>query len=141
MSRNPLHHPPPCGSLCGLCCANTCPRPRTLAFLSLFSLGGGYLTLKSRALAVKQRETGDYSVTVDRSGKYSLQAPSRVIQPKHQLPCGQGAGSLIRISSKTTNNCQVAVSEIQRTKWRCCIRIVALARLAWNCISLYWALF
>ncbi|KAL5385708.1 hypothetical protein DPSP01_004493 [Paraphaeosphaeria sporulosa] len=42
--------------------------PRNLAFFSMFSLGGGYLTMKSRALAVKQRERGDYSVTVDRSG-------------------------------------------------------------------------
>ncbi|KAK7187656.1 hypothetical protein PSPO01_06390 [Paraphaeosphaeria sporulosa] len=43
--------------------------PRNLAFFSMFSLGGGYLTMKSRALAVKQRERGDYSVTVDRSGR------------------------------------------------------------------------
>ncbi|KAF2451719.1 hypothetical protein P171DRAFT_478747 [Karstenula rhodostoma CBS 690.94] len=42
--------------------------PRNLALVSIFSLGGGYLALKSRALAIKQRESGDYSVTVDRSG-------------------------------------------------------------------------
>ncbi|PSN62319.1 hypothetical protein BS50DRAFT_638855 [Corynespora cassiicola Philippines] len=41
---------------------------RNLAFFSVLSLGGGYMVIKSRALAVKQRETGDYSVTVDRSG-------------------------------------------------------------------------
>jgi hypothetical protein len=74
----------------GLCCANTGPRPRNLAFFSLFSLGGGYLTLKSRALAVKQRETGDYSVTVDRSGKYSpLGTLTRhPTQPPSPLPSG-----------------------------------------------------
>jgi hypothetical protein len=40
---------------------------------SLFSLGGGYLALKSRTLAEKQRvrANGDYHVTVDRSGTSS----------------------------------------------------------------------
>jgi len=36
------------------------------------SLGGGFLMIKSKALADQQSEraTGDYSVTVDRSGMY-----------------------------------------------------------------------
>ena len=36
----------------------------------MFSLGGGYLMVKSRALAERQRQRalGDYSVSVDRSG-------------------------------------------------------------------------
>jgi hypothetical protein len=44
--------------------------PRNVTLLSLFSFAGGYLTLKSRTLAEKQRirANGDYSVTVDRSG-------------------------------------------------------------------------
>jgi hypothetical protein len=45
--------------------------PRNFALLSFFSLGGGYLMLKSRTLAVKQRAAGDYSVTVDRSGTFA----------------------------------------------------------------------
>jgi hypothetical protein len=45
-------------------------RPRNLTFLSIFSLGGGYMMIKSRTLAARQKERqiGDYSVTVDRSG-------------------------------------------------------------------------
>jgi hypothetical protein len=44
--------------------------PRNVTLLSLFSFAGGYLTLKSRTLAEKQRirANGDYSVAVDRSG-------------------------------------------------------------------------
>ncbi|KAF2241073.1 hypothetical protein BU26DRAFT_525600 [Trematosphaeria pertusa] len=44
--------------------------PRNFAIFSFLSLGGGYMMLKSRALAAKQREraVGDYSVSVDRSG-------------------------------------------------------------------------
>ncbi|PVI03581.1 hypothetical protein DM02DRAFT_612063 [Periconia macrospinosa] len=45
--------------------------PRGFAFISAFSLGGGYLVLKSSRAAVahrQQREAGDYSVEVDRSG-------------------------------------------------------------------------
>ncbi|KAF2690467.1 hypothetical protein K458DRAFT_413251 [Lentithecium fluviatile CBS 122367] len=44
--------------------------PRNLALFSVFSLGGGYMMVKSRALAEKQRQraVGDYSVSVDRSG-------------------------------------------------------------------------
>ncbi|ORY16761.1 hypothetical protein BCR34DRAFT_475840 [Clohesyomyces aquaticus] len=46
-------------------------RPRNFTIFSLFSFGGGYMMLKSRALAEKQKQraAGDYSVTVDRSGE------------------------------------------------------------------------
>ncbi|KAF2703571.1 hypothetical protein K504DRAFT_392080 [Pleomassaria siparia CBS 279.74] len=45
-------------------------RPRNLTFFSIFSLGGGYMMMKSRALETRQKEraAGDYSVSVDRSG-------------------------------------------------------------------------
>ncbi|KAF2010076.1 hypothetical protein BU24DRAFT_428112 [Aaosphaeria arxii CBS 175.79] len=45
--------------------------PRNLALLSVISLGGTYMILKSKTLAVKQdnRTAGDYSVSVDRSGR------------------------------------------------------------------------
>jgi hypothetical protein len=45
-------------------------RTRNVALLSIFSLSGGYMMVKSRALAERQRQRaqGDYSVTVDRSG-------------------------------------------------------------------------
>ncbi|KAF2659157.1 hypothetical protein K491DRAFT_216418 [Lophiostoma macrostomum CBS 122681] len=48
--------------------------PRNLAFFSVVSLGGTYAILKSRTLAAKQNEkaAGDYSVSVDRSGAFSL---------------------------------------------------------------------
>ncbi|XPS76957.1 hypothetical protein M3J09_008999 [Ascochyta lentis] len=44
--------------------------PRTFTLITAVSLGGGYLMIKSRSLAEKQRDrvAGDYSVTVDRSG-------------------------------------------------------------------------
>ncbi|KAF2789558.1 hypothetical protein K505DRAFT_328144 [Melanomma pulvis-pyrius CBS 109.77] len=44
--------------------------PRNLTFLSILSLSGGYIMVKSRTLAAKQKEraVGDYSVSVDRSG-------------------------------------------------------------------------
>ncbi|KAF2631160.1 hypothetical protein BU25DRAFT_407698 [Macroventuria anomochaeta] len=44
--------------------------PRTFTLITAMSLGGGYLMIKSKSLAEKQREraAGDYSVTVDRSG-------------------------------------------------------------------------
>ncbi|KAF2750481.1 hypothetical protein M011DRAFT_244017 [Sporormia fimetaria CBS 119925] len=43
--------------------------PRTLSMMSCAVLGGTYLMVKSRAVAVKrrQRAAGDYSVDVDRS--------------------------------------------------------------------------
>ncbi|KAH7130387.1 hypothetical protein B0J11DRAFT_523076 [Dendryphion nanum] len=43
---------------------------RNLLFVSALSLGGTYMILKSKTLAVKQqdKQNGDYSVTVDRSG-------------------------------------------------------------------------
>ncbi|KAF2467660.1 uncharacterized protein BDR25DRAFT_305427 [Lindgomyces ingoldianus] len=43
---------------------------RSLTLFSVLSLGGGYIMLKSRVLASKQKEraAGDYSVSVDRSG-------------------------------------------------------------------------
>ncbi|OSS45019.1 hypothetical protein B5807_09134 [Epicoccum nigrum] len=43
---------------------------RTFTLLTAMSLGGGFLMMKSRALAEQQGEkaAGDYSVTVDRSG-------------------------------------------------------------------------
>ena len=49
-------------------------RPRNLTFLSIISLGSGYMMLKSRTLAVKQKERaiGDYSVSVDRSGTWMI---------------------------------------------------------------------
>ncbi|KAJ8109943.1 hypothetical protein OPT61_g7083 [Boeremia exigua] len=42
--------------------------PRTFTLITAMSLGGGYLMIKSKALAEQQRErgVGDYSVTVDR---------------------------------------------------------------------------
>ncbi|KAF5847480.1 hypothetical protein GGP41_000181 [Bipolaris sorokiniana] len=45
--------------------------PRSMAVLSIISLGGGYFTLKSRTLADKQRvrSNGDFAVSVDRSGR------------------------------------------------------------------------
>ncbi|KAF2871727.1 hypothetical protein BDV95DRAFT_493928 [Massariosphaeria phaeospora] len=45
-------------------------RTRNIALFSVVSLGGGYMMLKSKTLAEKQREraTGDFSVSVDRSG-------------------------------------------------------------------------
>ncbi|KAF1948887.1 hypothetical protein CC80DRAFT_223631 [Byssothecium circinans] len=45
--------------------------PRNLALFSLLSLGGGYGIVKTRTLAEKRREraSGDYSVSVDRSGR------------------------------------------------------------------------
>ncbi|CAI6342118.1 unnamed protein product [Periconia digitata] len=48
--------------------------PRGFAFLSAFSFAGGYMALKSRAMSQRQRDVGDYSVTVDRSGM-SLRLP------------------------------------------------------------------
>ena len=46
---------------------------RTFTLLTAMSLGGGFLMIKSRALAEQQREraAGDYSVAVDRSGMYT----------------------------------------------------------------------
>ncbi|KAF2268836.1 hypothetical protein CC78DRAFT_575821 [Lojkania enalia] len=40
---------------------------RNFFLLSIASLGGTYMILRSRTLTEKQREKGDYSVTVDRS--------------------------------------------------------------------------
>ncbi|KAF1919557.1 hypothetical protein BDU57DRAFT_144313 [Ampelomyces quisqualis] len=50
-------------------------RPRNVSLISLFSLGGGYLMLKSRTFAEKQKAAGDYSVPVDRSGTSVIVAP------------------------------------------------------------------
>lgn len=63
-------------------------RPRNLAFFSMLSLGGGYLMIKSRTLAAKQREraVGDFSVSVDRSG---------------MLTCGPPNDSLPEVESRT----------------------------------------
>ncbi|EUC42988.1 hypothetical protein COCMIDRAFT_102105 [Bipolaris oryzae ATCC 44560] len=45
--------------------------PRSMAVLSIISLGGGYFTLRSRTLAEKQtvRSSRDFAVSVDRSGR------------------------------------------------------------------------
>lgn len=58
--HRPLDLPPLTGT--------THHRPRSLSLLSIISLSGGYIMLRSRGLTVKPRENGDYSVTVDRSG-------------------------------------------------------------------------
>jgi len=60
--------------------------PRNVALLSFFSLGGGYLMLKSRTLAVKQRAAGDYSVTVDRSGALPKTSHTRSIISIQRAP-------------------------------------------------------
>jgi hypothetical protein len=57
------------------------------------SLGGGFLMMKSRALAEQQGEkaAGDYSVTVDRSGMYihgSVPLPTVTIVLTHNLGGG-----------------------------------------------------
>ena len=59
-------------------------RPRNLACLSIFSLAGSYLVLKSRTLATKQRENGDFSVTVDRSGSQPTTATLWQLANRHQ---------------------------------------------------------
>ena len=48
-------------------------RSRNVALFSVFSLGGGFLMVRSRALAERQRQRAldDYSVSVDRSGSSS----------------------------------------------------------------------
>ncbi|KAF2121090.1 hypothetical protein BDV96DRAFT_484403, partial [Lophiotrema nucula] len=52
---------------------------RNFALLSAVSLGSGYMVLKSRTLAQKQKEraAGDYSVSVDRSGPWHHNASNR----------------------------------------------------------------
>ncbi|EOA87633.1 uncharacterized protein SETTUDRAFT_28275 [Exserohilum turcica Et28A] len=44
--------------------------PRNMVILSVISVAGGYFTLKPRALADQQRvrSSGDFAVSVDRSG-------------------------------------------------------------------------
>jgi hypothetical protein len=65
---------------------------RTFTLLTAMSLGG-FLMIKSRALAEQQREraAGDYSVTVDRSGMYihgSVSLPIVTIVLTHDLGGG-----------------------------------------------------
>lgn len=51
-------------------------RSRNFTLFSLAALGSSYFMIKSKTLAEKQRVVGDYSVTVDRSGKLATFAAS-----------------------------------------------------------------
>jgi len=52
----------------------------------MFSLGSGYMMIKARTLAARQkvRAVGDYSVSVDRSGTWSGVAQLRA---SRETPC------------------------------------------------------